>query len=180
VTTVAAAAGFAAAGLIPARPESPSSDSAPAVTMPPAVLPAADAAGEDLLGLPRFPGSVRTAFHREVQGGALVTDVEYVADAELDDVRGFYRVTFRQYGWEVIELDFSLTQWVFLVSMGQDVALVAFEAQAATVTIEIELEQPQPVPTAVPQPSAPTAPVVPPPPPPPPPVGDDDAYDGDD
>jgi hypothetical protein len=173
----AAAVGFAAAGLIPASVQPASSGPSSAVAATPVALPAADVAGEDLVALPRYPRSWRTAFHREMQGGTLVTNLAYVTDAELDDVRGYYRGVFRQHDWEVIELDFSLTQWVFLVSSGQDVALVTFESQEGNVVIEVELEQPQPITTAPPQPSVPAVPVRPPPPPPAPPADDDGSDD---
>jgi hypothetical protein len=173
----AAAVGFAVAGLIPASFQPASTGSSAAIAATPVPLPAADVTGEDLVALPRYPGSWRTAFHRETQGGTLVTNLAYVTDAELDDVRGYYRGVFRQHGWEVIELDFSLTQWVFLVSSGQDVALVTFESQEGNVVIEVELEQPQLITTTPPQPSVPAVPVRPAPPPPAPPAEDDGSDD---
>jgi hypothetical protein len=165
-----AAAGFMLAGIPSAFAESPPPSAAVAPTP---VLPAQDAAGDDLATLPRYPASVRTSYQQEVQGTTVVTAVAYVTDAELDDVRGFYRRIFRELGWEVAELDFSLTQWVFVISSGAETALVVLTNSGGTVTIELELEQPQET-----EPStAPAAPLPPAPPPPPPGDGDDDDLD---
>ena len=127
----------------------------------PAALPAADVAGEDFVALPRYPGSWRTAFHREMQGGTLVTDLAYVTDADVADVHGFYRGVFRQHGWEVIELDFSLTPVGVPGVMRPGCGPRRLRESGGNRVIEIELEQPQPDQTSAPQPSAPAASVAP-------------------
>jgi hypothetical protein len=62
----------------------------------PPAIPAGDAAGEDLPLLGRYPGSVRSAFEQGALGDLAVTRVRYLATAELDDVRRFYRAAFRE------------------------------------------------------------------------------------
>jgi hypothetical protein len=145
---------------------------------PVATPPADDVRGRDLADLPRHPDSVRTAYSRDRQGSTIVTTVEYLAPAELDDVRAHYRRMFREHRWEVIELDFSGGEWVFLVERGQRVALVELEGDVRATTVQVELEQP--VSGAAPRPARSPAPAPPAPPPPPPPGDDDDGDDGDD
>ena len=137
-------------------------------------LPVVDVAGDDVSGLPRYPGAVRTAYDRERQGTKAVTAVDYVATAQQDDVRAFYRRVFREEGWELIELDFSGGEWVFLVEKGRRAAFVEIEDGGTYTIIQIEVERsseaarPRPTPTPATQP------------PPRPPPGDDDDDDGDD
>jgi hypothetical protein len=184
LVAVLAIAGGAAAGVLlvdrlPA-PVPDASSASPAATDEPV---AADVRGSDLADLPRFPGSVRTDYVRQRQGSAQVTAIVYAsADAELDDVRAFYRRIFRERAWELIELDFSSGEWIFLVERKGRVALVEIEDHGRRVIVEIELERPiaarTPPSTPTPRPQAPAP--APPPPPPAPPPGDDDDDDADD
>lgn len=137
---------------------------------PTVVLPEVDVAGEDLPDLARYPGAVRTAYLHEPQGTTTVTVIDYGVTAELDHVRAFYRRVFREEDWELIELDFSGGEWIFLVERGDRAALVEIEGRGAVTTIEIELEEP--IDPATPRPRA-----TPTPRPPPPPDDDDGADD---
>jgi hypothetical protein len=132
-------------------------------------LPRRDVRGRNIADLPRFPGAVRTEYQRGRQGSSVVTELRYLAAAELDDVRSFYRRTFREHGWKVAGLDFTRGEWVFIVSSGRRVALIEIEPRGPLVEVDIELEV---------QPRAPRPPDSEPPPPPPP--GDDDDGDDDD
>jgi hypothetical protein len=143
-------------------------------------VPVADVRGRDLANLPRYPDAVRTAFLRELQGSTEVTAIEYMAaGAELDDVRAFYRRIFRERGWELIELDFSGGEWIFLVERKGRAALVEIEERGRRIVVEIELERPiaggSPPSAGTPEPQPPP-PAAPPPTAPPP--GDDDDDDG--
>ena len=168
-----AAAGVLLADRLPDRGPDPASPSpAPSEEMP----PAADVRGRDLADLPRYPGSVRTDYLRERQGSTQVTAIVYTAaGADLDDVRAFYRRVFRERDWELIELDFSGGEWIFLVESKARVALVEIEDHRQQVIVEIELERPIPARTP---PSAATPRPQPPAPAPPPPGDDDDDDDG--
>jgi hypothetical protein len=142
--------------------------------------PVADVRGTDLANLPRYPHAVRTAYLRERQGSAEVTAIEYVAaDAELDDVRAFYRRIFRERGWELIELYFSGGEWIFLVERKGRAALVEIEEHGRRIVVEIEVERPiaarTPPGAATPEPQP--HPHAPPPPPATPPGDDDDDDD---
>jgi hypothetical protein len=133
-------------------------------------MPTVDVAGEDPPRLARYPGAVRIAYVRERQGATTVTGIEYIADADIDQVRAHYRRIFREEGWELVEVAFERGDWVFLVERGRRVALVEIESRDPLVGIEVELEQPvAPVATTSPTPTP-----TPRPPPPPPPPDDDD------
>lgn len=169
VLLVAAAwLGVLVAERIPERPvtvQSPTPSPVPS-------LPSVDVAGDDIPDLGRFPGSVRTTHMRERQGSARVTVVEYVAAAEVDDVRTFYRRVFRENGWELVELDVESGEWVFLVERQGRAALIEIERAGTSTLVQIEVEVP--IATATPRPT----PTPRPEPPPPAPPGDDDDDDG--
>lgn len=113
-------------------------------TKPDASLPKADVPGEDFSDLPRYPGSVRTKYERRVSNvGLVLVDTEYVASAELGDVRKFYRGVFRGEGWTVASLDVSEGEWDFLVTKGDREAVIEIELRAGLVETEIEVSEPQ-------------------------------------
>jgi hypothetical protein len=126
--------------------EGPSSPSAISNTTakPDATLPKADVPGEDFSDLPRYPGSVRTKYERRVsKAGIILFDTEYVASAELADVRGFYRGVFQSEGWTVAGLDVTEGEWDFLLTKRVREALIEIEMREGLVEIEIEVSEPQ-------------------------------------
>ncbi len=111
--------------------------------------PSEDVSGEDILGLPRYPGSVRAEYEREEADDFVETNVGYVATVSgLDTVREFYRDTFREEEWSVANAEFSEGEWSFLVTQDEREALVEFETRADSrgglVDIRIELSEPLP------------------------------------
>jgi hypothetical protein len=104
------------------------------------VMPSADVPGEDIEGLPRFPGSIRLEFAEERQGQWLVTEAEYLVEADPDEVRGFFRDAFRTNGWEVRSTEFTLGEWVYEVTSGQVSAVVEIEPREPLIEIEIEIQ----------------------------------------
>jgi hypothetical protein len=126
--------------------EGPGSPSAISNTTakPDASLPKADVPGEDFSDLPRYPGSVRTKYERRVStAGLVLVDTEYVASAELAEVREFYRGVFRSEGWTVASLDVSEGEWDFLVTKGDREAVIEIELREGLVETEIEVSEPQ-------------------------------------
>jgi hypothetical protein len=126
--------------------EGPGSQSAISNTTakPDATLPKADVPGEDFSDLPRYPGSVRTKYERRVStAGLILVDTEYVASAELADVREFYRGVFRNEGWTEAGLDVSEGEWDFLVTKGVREAVIEIEIREGLVETEIEVSEPQ-------------------------------------
>jgi hypothetical protein len=111
--------------------------------------PSEDVPGEDVPGLPRYPGSVRSEYDREEADDFVETNVGYVATAPgLDTVREFYRDTFREEEWSVANAEFSEGTWSFLVTQDEREALVEFETRAGSrgglVDISIETSEPLP------------------------------------
>jgi hypothetical protein len=111
---------------------------------PDSSLPKADVPGEDFSDLPRYPGSVRTKYERRVStAGLVLVDTEYVASAELAEVREFYRGVFRTEGWTEAGLDVSEGEWDFLVTKGAREAVIEIEIREGLVETEIEVSEPQ-------------------------------------
>jgi hypothetical protein len=111
---------------------------------PDATLPKADVPGEDFSDLPRYPGSVRTKYERRVStAGLILVDTEYVASAELADVREFYRGVFRNEGWTEAGLDVSEGEWDFLATKGDREAVIEIEMRRGLVETEVEVSEPQ-------------------------------------
>jgi hypothetical protein len=150
-------------------------------TKPDASLPKADVPGEDFSDLPRYPGSVRTKYERRVsKAGLVLVDTEYVASAELGDVREFYRGVFRSEGWTVASLDVSEGEWDFLVTKGNREAVIEIEVRRELVETEIEMSEPQKETEVQKDSASPQRPEQPTPAPSttPPSDGDDDSGDG--
>jgi hypothetical protein len=140
----------------------------------PATLPVVDVEGADVRGLPRYPGSVRTSFKRSETALATATRLEYLAVAGLDEVRSFYRQSFADYGWTVIDLELGYGELKYLIANDIVDGFVDIESRGGGV-VEIDLEAVTPLPsaaatgppeeTSAPQPTpmpAPTAQAAPP------------------
>ncbi|MBU6514019.1 MAG: hypothetical protein KGR99_17095 [Betaproteobacteria bacterium] len=76
--------------------------------------PAQDVGGEDVAGMPRYPGMVRTAY-RNVDGRRTVT---YQRHADFADVLQFYRDATQRNGWTATVLEGSAGREVRSVSQG--------------------------------------------------------------
>ena len=112
------------------------------IPTPTIAVPERDVAGEDISGLPRFPGATRVEYRRAVQGRLVVTEVEYVTAESLGTVHEFYREVFREEAWSVADLGFSQGERTFFVLAGPREAVVEIEARGPIVEVEIELSEP--------------------------------------
>ena len=144
-----------------------------------AAVPDQDQPGRDISGLPRFPGSVRTAYARQATDVVTVTTAAYAVRASRNDVRTFYLQVFTDAGWDVADLGFSLGTWTFVVERPSRQATVEITGRGETVLILLAVSRTLPAPTPEPTPE-PTQRPTPAPPPPPPPPPSDDGDDGDD
>lgn len=106
-------------------------------------IPAEDVSGEDISGLPRYPGSVRVQYVRDDFDGVMWTEVEYATATELDDVREFYRDVFRTEGWSVGDVGFSNGTWTFFVINGEREVYVELEPQNTIVEVDFEMTEPE-------------------------------------
>jgi hypothetical protein len=107
-----------------------------------ASIPAEDARGEALPGLPRPPGSVRTGYSREKANGLALVRAAYLAKEGPDAVRGFYRGVFREGGWQMANVEYAGDVWHFLVLRGDLEAGVEVAPRDGGSKVEIELSGP--------------------------------------
>ena len=159
--------------------------SPPPTTVAAPLPPAEDVPGEDVPGLPRYPGSVRVGYERGERDGLAVIRAKYLTTEGLDAVRGFYRGVFQSEEWEEADASFSEDGWTFHVTNGEREATVRISDLGPNVEASIELSHPLPevstTRNSTPEPAPPQytpptqqyAPV-------PAPVPDDDYYDDDD
>ena len=135
----------------------------------PVRLPAGDGPGEDLARLPRFPDSVRTGHSAGLDDLHRLIEVSYLADAELDDIRAFYRRVIVDHGWQRADLDLAGGEWVYILVDGATEAVIVMRQAGELVEVELELSEPVvvatpiPIPVAAPPSVAPVAPLLPPP-----------------
>lgn len=108
-----------------------------------ALIPTMDVPGEDIVDLPRYPDAVRVEYRQSAAERLLLTEVEYVVAAPLDEVRDYYREIFYAQGWSVADLGFYQGEWTFFVIMDKREAHVEVEARGELVEVELELSEPQ-------------------------------------
>jgi hypothetical protein len=120
-------------------------------TKPTASLPAEDAPGRDMPGLPRYPGSVRIEYEHKAQDRLVFTTVRYLSHTKLDVIRAFYRGVFRSKNWSVANAEFSEGEWTFLVVDGEREAEVRIEPHSRGVS-RVVIESSEPLPEKEPAP----------------------------
>ncbi|MEX1156929.1 MAG: hypothetical protein WED12_07140 [Chloroflexota bacterium] len=155
---------------------SPSGIATPSPPTPTAPdVPRVDVAGEEVAGLPRYPGSVRSGYEVITDDRYRLIAAEYLAAATVDEVRAFYQGVIAEHGWERADIGFSNGEWTYVLVDGSTEALIEIEELGGLVEIDLQLSEPLPAPPT-PAPARTEAPQ----PPPPPPPGDDDDDDGGD
>jgi hypothetical protein len=158
-------------------------DPAPTVAATPspsptaAALPAVEVAGEDLAALPRYPDSVRSDYEVALDEQYRLIVAEYLAEADIEEVRAFYHGVIAAHGWERADIGFSEGEWSYSLVDGSTLALIEIEEAGGLIEIDLQLSEALVVATPTPPPSATAAPLPPPPPPPLPPGDDDDDDD---
>ncbi|HEX2177092.1 MAG TPA: hypothetical protein VHG70_14395 [Nocardioidaceae bacterium] len=120
-------------------------------------MPRADAPGQDIPGLPRYPGSVRVDFDRQGVAGLVVTDVDYLAAAPMPSVQRFYRDSFAPRGWEVLDVSFERAEWAFLLRRGSTEATLEVARRGPLVEVDIEQSHPSALPSLARPSACPTA-----------------------
>ena len=104
-----------------------------------ASIPARDARGEALPGLPRPPGSVRAGYSERESGGLVMISAAYLTGERPDAVRGFYRGVFGAEGWQVANVEYSGDGWHFLVLRGGMEAKVKVLPRDGGSEVEVDL-----------------------------------------
>lgn len=156
----------------------------PSASAWPAELPTEDEPGNEIAGLPRYPGSIRTDYRRQVSPERILISATYAMRASSNDVRAFYVDAFHSEGWEIVDLGFSRGTWSFVLEreLRQASVEIADLGELVEARFEVARFVPQPTPQPTPQSTERPTPVpaTPPPPPPPPDDDDDDDDDSDD
>lgn len=107
-------------------------------------MPSEDEPGDDIPGLPRYPGAVRIEHAREDLGGLVSTEVEYLTPTEIDPVREFYRDAFRTEDWRVADVSFSEGAWTFFVTQDKREAFVEIKPYGGLTEVDFEMTEPKP------------------------------------
>ncbi len=123
-------------------------------------LPAVDVPGNDIAGLPRFPGSVRVDYDRQGAAGLIVTDVDYLTGASMVRVQRFYREGFDPRGWKILDVGFVRGEWSFLLRDGATEVTVQIARRGPLVEVDIEQSRPSKLPSPVVTPACRPAPSV--------------------
>lgn len=107
-------------------------------------MPSEDEPGDDISGLPRYPGAVRIEHAREDLGGIISTEIEYLTPTEIDTVRGFYRDAFRTEDWRVADVNFSEGAWTFFVTQDEREVFVEIKPYGGLTEVDFEMTEPKP------------------------------------
>ena len=107
-----------------------------------ASIPAEDARGEPVPGLPRQPGSVRVGYSEREAGGLILVRAAYLTREGPDAVRRFYRGVFREEEWQVANVEYSDDGWHFLVLRGVREAGVEVLPRGGGSEVKVELSGP--------------------------------------
>lgn len=106
-------------------------------------IPSEDVSGSDIPSLSRYPGSVRIEYIREDQGNMIWTEIEYLTDADMSQVREFYRDSFRSEDWSVNDVGFAQNAWVFFIVKGDREVFVEIRPRGNIVEVDIEQTEPK-------------------------------------
>jgi hypothetical protein len=107
-----------------------------------ALLPVADISGADVAELPRYNGSTRSEFRRMPFGDLNVTEVEYISDATVGEIRRHYRDAFDREGWTVQTTGLERGEWTYTIDKGDRAVTVEIERVGGVTEVEIELSEP--------------------------------------
>lgn len=105
-------------------------------------LPAEDAPGEDVVGLPRYPGAVRVEYESHTLGDTRVREVGYLTEDRLGDAEDFYRRELDENGWSLQGSDTNGGELGLLASRNGVEMVVELEQEGELVEIEMELSEP--------------------------------------
>lgn len=103
---------------------------------------ASDVPGNDLAGLPRYEGSMRTEYRLAVWEDLAITEVEYRAADELEPVRAHYHRAFRDGGWTIESREHVHGEWIYELSSGDRTVELEIERVEGVTEVEIESTEP--------------------------------------
>lgn len=92
-------------------------------------------------GLPAFPGAACAERRDQVFEGERVTEVEYVVECSLPEVRDHYSAAFASEGWTVHDALWERGELVFKIERGPLSGEVELEHDQGVTEIEVELSE---------------------------------------
>ena len=107
-----------------------------------ASIPARDARGEPVPGLPRPPGSVRAGYSEREANGLVLVRTSYLTREGADAVREFCRGVFGAEGWQVANVEYSGDGWHYLILRGDLEAEVEVLSRDGGSEANVELSGP--------------------------------------
>jgi hypothetical protein len=105
-------------------------------------LPLATEAGgaaADPVEVPAMPGARRTSIERDVDDGLATIEIEYVVDADIEEVRRHYRRVMQEHGWRVGEVDVDDGGWELQASKGSREVEVEIEPDGRGAHVEVAI-----------------------------------------
>lgn len=136
ITAPAVVIGFLAGlslGLPGIPPEIPPLDAAPVADQP----------GQDVPGLPRYPGAARVKYENHLFSDARVWEVGYFAEGRVREVESFYRQRLDESGWTFEGSDLDAGELALRGRRGNVEMVVEVGQQGKMVEIEMELYEPR-------------------------------------
>jgi hypothetical protein len=103
---------------------------------------ASEMPGQEVAGLPRYEGSVRSEYRQHPYGNLTLTEAEYLNEAPVAKVRNHYEGAFQREGWTVVDTEFLHGEWTFTIARGERMGSVEIERIDGVTEIEIELTEP--------------------------------------
>lgn len=92
--------------------------------------------------LPEYPGATRSEYRAEVFGDERVTEIEYIVDSSVPEVRDHYRDAFARGDWTVTDTTWLRGEWVYTVNRGDRRGVVEIENRDGVIEVEVEMAEP--------------------------------------
>lgn len=108
-----------------------------------ASMPAKDAGGEPIPGLPRYPESVRVAYSEDRTAGLDVIRARFLTERRPGAVRDFYDGVFRSGGWRVANVEYAGGEWFLVAVHGGREAGVEVSPHGGGSVVGIEVSRPR-------------------------------------
>jgi hypothetical protein len=105
----------------------------------------AEVDGNDVTGLPRLPGALRTEYRQAIWDGNVVTEVEYRVIRDVEEVRDHLHRAIAAESWTVVSETRHHGEWRYRLARGTRSVTVSIEALAPSAEVEIEIEVVDPV-----------------------------------
>lgn len=99
----------------------------------------AEGVAADPVDVPAMPGARRTSIEHDVDDGLATIEIEYVVDADAEEVRRHYRRVMQEHGWRVGEVDVDDGGWELQASKGSREVEVEIEPDGHSAHVEVAI-----------------------------------------